>query len=76
MKNERTHVAFTVKGEAAAIILAGFFITESMPFKLDPFPNDKWNFVFKTEGNRDKHVSHFLEVIHKKYQVVYCDGWD
>lgn len=72
----RTHVSVLVTGEKNAGLLSVLLITNSMEFHLDPFPNDKWNFVFKNESLRDNQVSQFLEVIRAKYAVVYCDGWD
>ena len=77
MSNEaRTHVSVMVTGQTEAGLLSVFLITNSMEFQLDPWPNDKWNFVFKNESLRDNQVSHFLEVIHAKYAMSYCDGWN
>lgn len=76
MNNERTHVAFTVGGEATATLLSIFLVVNSIEFHLDPFPNDKWNFVMKNESGRVLKVSKYISVLKSKWTTVYCDGWN
>ncbi len=72
----RTHASILVTGENNAAMLVSFMITKiSAEFHLDPFPDDKWNFVVKNEKQKLIYIHNFLFAIKAKSRTIYCDGW-
>ena len=72
----RTHVSFQVSDKVAANLLAVFLVENSIEFRFDPWPNDKWNFISKSQSNPRIKIDLFLRSINAKFSTVYCDGWD